>query len=209
MLEDGVRGNSYLKRISTPIDFTPEMIQEYIKCAGDPIYFAKKYIKIVHVDRGLVPFEMYPYQEELVELFKNNRRVVCLMARQAGKTSTAVAVILHYILFNTYKTVALLANKGDTAREILSRIKLAYETLPKWIQQGVVDWNKGSILLENGCKVFAGATTSSSIRGVAASLIYIDECIVGSETVVVRNKKTGLVEKIPVEELYLRLESNK
>lgn len=91
-------------------------------------------------------------------------------------TTTATVLILHYILFNEHKSVALLANKGDTAREILSRIKLAYEALPMWLQQGIVEWNKGSIELENGCKVFAGSTSSSAIRGRSISLLYIDEC---------------------------------
>ena len=118
---------------------------------------------------------MYPYQEEITEKIFNNRRVAVLTSRQAGKTTTAVAVILHYIIFNEFKSVALLANKGDASQEIMSRLQLAYEALPKWMQQGVVNWNKRSIELENGCKVFAAATSSSSIRGKSCNLIYIDE----------------------------------
>jgi phage terminase large subunit-like protein len=151
------------------------MVQEFVKCSEDPVYFAKKYIKIVHVDKGLIPLEMYPYQEEITEKIFNNRRVAVLTSRQAGKTTTAVAVILHYIIFNEFKSVALLANKGDASQEIMSRLQLAYEALPKWMQQGVVNWNKRSIELENGCKVFAAATSSSSIRGKSCNLIYIDE----------------------------------
>ena len=171
----GYNGNQNLKKSDTPIQWTPEMVQEFAKCAADPIYFAKTYIKIVHVDRGLVPFDMYDYQQEIVEKITNNRRVAVLTARQSGKTTTAVAVILHYILFNEFKTVAILANKGDAATEVLSRIKLAYEALPAWLQQGVEEWNKTYITLENGCKVYAGTTSSSAIRGKSVNFLYLDE----------------------------------
>lgn len=172
---DGYLGNSHLKKVDQEIEWTPELIKEYIKCSEDPVYFAKTYIKIVHVDKGLVPFEMYDYQKEIVEKITNNRRCAVLTARQSGKTTTAVAVILHYILFNEYSTVAILANKGDASREVLARIKLAYEALPKWLQQGITEWNKGNIELENGCKVLAGTTSSSAIRGKSINFLYLDE----------------------------------
>lgn len=171
----GYLGNNNLKKIGEQIEWTPDMLKEYMKCAQDPIYFAKTYIKIVHVDKGLVPFDMYDYQEEITNKIFNNRRVAVLTARQSGKTTTAVAVILHYILFNEYKTVAILANKGDSAREVLGRVQLAYEALPKWMQQGIEEWNKGNISLENGCKIYAGTTSSSAIRGKSISFLYLDE----------------------------------
>ena len=175
MKNEGYLGNNNLKRSNVALEWTEKQVQEYIKCAKDPIYFAENYIKIVHVDRGLIPMLMYAYQKDICNLITNNRRVSVLTSRQAGKTTTAVAVILHYVLFNEYKTVALLANKGDAAREILERIKIAYEALPKWMQQGILEWNKGNIELENGCKVFAGSTTSSAIRGKSISFLYMDE----------------------------------
>ena len=171
----GYNGNQNLKGKNAQIEFSPEMVQEYLRCAKDPIYFSEKYIKIVHVDHGLIPIKMYDYQKEIMNAITNNRRVAVNTSRQAGKTTTAVAVILHYVLFNDHKTVALLANKGDSAREILDRIKIAYEALPKWMQQGVVEWNKGSVEFENGCKIVAGATSSSAIRGKSISFLYIDE----------------------------------
>lgn len=171
----GYLGNVNLKRKNTAVEYTPEMVKEYIKCAQDPIYFSEKYIQIVHVDHGLIPIKLYDYQKEIINKITNSRRVTVVTSRQAGKTTTAVAVILHYILFNDHKTVALLANKGDAAREILDRIKIAYEALPKWLQQGVVEWNKGSVEFENGCKIIAAATSSSAIRGKSISLLYIDE----------------------------------
>lgn len=174
-LEKGYNGNPLLKKARKQIAWSPEMLQEYLKCAKDPIYFAEKYIQIVHVDRGLIPIELYDYQKEIINKITDHRRVTVVTSRQAGKTTTAAAVILHYILFNDHKTVALLANKGDAAREILDRIKLSFESLPDWLQQGVIEWNKGSIELENGCKVLAAATSSSAIRGKSISLLYIDE----------------------------------
>ncbi len=171
----GYNGNVNLKRKGTPIEFTQDMVGEFIKCANNPTYFSEKYIQIVHVDKGLIPIKMYDYQKEIVEKITNNRRVAVVTSRQAGKTTTAVAVILHYVLFNEHKTSALLANKGDAAREILDRIKIAYEALPKWLQQGVIEWNKGSVEFENGCKIIAGSTSSSAIRGKSISFLYIDE----------------------------------
>ena len=171
----GYLGNNNLKRIGEQIEWTPDMLKEYMKCAEDPVYFAKTYIKIVHVDKGLVPFEMYGYQEEITEKITNSRRVAVLTARQSGKTTTAMAIILHYILFNEFKTVAILANKGDASREVMARVKLAYEALPKWLQQGIEEWNKGNIALENGCQVLAGTTSSSAIRGKSVNFLYLDE----------------------------------
>tara|TARA_R110000796_G_scaffold187964_3_gene304913 strand:+ start:425 stop:2047 length:1623 start_codon:yes stop_codon:yes gene_type:complete len=171
----GYNGNTNIKRKGTSIQFSQEMIAEFIKCSKDPIYFAEKYIKIVHVDHGLIPIKMYDYQKEIANAITFNRRVTVNTSRQAGKTTTAVAIILHYVLFNDHKTCALLANKGDAAREVLDRIKIAYEALPKWMQQGVVEWNKGSVEFENGCKIIAGSTSSSAIRGKSISFLYIDE----------------------------------
>lgn len=171
----GYLGNNNLKRIGEEISWTPDLLKEFMKCSEDPVYFAKEYIKIVHVDHGLIPFDMYDYQEEITAKIFEQRRVAVLTARQSGKTTTAVAIILHYILFNEFKTVAILANKGDASREVMARVKLAYEALPKWMQQGVEEWNKGNIALENGCQVLAGTTSSSAIRGKSISFLYLDE----------------------------------
>lgn len=175
MNEKGYLGNVNLKRKGTSIEWSQDLVAEYVKCAKDVIYFAEKYIQIVHVDHGLIPIELYDYQKEIITKSEKTRNVIVNTSRQAGKTTTAVVLILHYILFNDHKTVALLANKGDAAREILDRIKIAFEALPKWIQQGVIEWNKGSVEFENGCKIIASATSSSAIRGKSISLLYIDE----------------------------------
>ena len=174
--EKGYLGNNLLKRIGQEQQWSPEQLSEMAKCMMDPIYFAENYIKIVHVDRGLIPLQMYDYQKDIATKIFHNRRVAVLTARQAGKTTTAVAIILHYIIFNEHKNVGILSNKGEGSKEVLERVKLAYENLPKWMQHGIVEWNKNSIELENGCKVYAGTTTSSSIRGKSIAFLYIDEC---------------------------------
>jgi hypothetical protein len=176
MINNGYLGNNLLKRIGQQQQWTPEQLAEMAKCMMDPVYFAENYIKIVHVDRGLIPLKMYDYQKEIIEKIFKNRRLAVLSARQVGKTTTAVAIILHYIIFNEHKNVGILSNKGEGAKEVLERIKLAYENLPKWMQHGIQEWNKQSIELENGCKIYAGTTTSSSIRGKSIAFLYIDEC---------------------------------
>jgi len=171
----GYKGNVLLKKSNQNIEWTPELVQEYVKCQNDPVYFTENYMKIISVNEGLVNFNMYPYQKDMVRSFKDNRFSIVTTARQAGKSTTTCAFILWYIIFHADKTVALLANKGDTAREILSRVQLAYQHLPKWLQQGVVEWNKGSFVLENNSRVLAAATSASAIRGYSINLLFIDE----------------------------------
>ena len=151
-MADVYLGNPNLKKSGIPLEFTKEQIQEYVKCSKDPVYFAREYVKIVNVDRGLIPFEMYDFQEEMVRTFNDNRFSICKLPRQTGKSTTTTAYILHTILFTDQQNVAILANKGSLARDLLGKIQLAYEYLPKWLQQGVVVWNKGNIELENGSK---------------------------------------------------------
>lgn len=171
----GYNGNSNLKKAGVGVDWTPQLISEYVKCANDPIYFCKTYMKIIHVDRGLVKFQLYDYQEKMMRSMQENRYSIFATARQIGKSTTTCGFILWYILFHPEKTVALLANKGDTAREILGKVQLAYQHLPKWLQQGVIEWNKGSFVLENQSRVIATATSTDSIRGYSINLLFIDE----------------------------------
>lgn len=168
-------GNPNLKATDVKIDWTKEQLEEYAKCARDPIYFIQKYVKIISLDKGLVSFELYDFQEEMVRLIHANRFVIAKLPRQSGKSTTVTAYMLHYILFNQSVNVAILANKLSTARELLSRLKLAYEYLPKWLQQGILEWNKGSVQLENGSRVLASATSSSAVRGGSFNMIFLDE----------------------------------
>ena len=134
-LTAGYKGNVLLKKTNQNIEWTPDLVQEYMKCQQDPVYFTETYMKIISINEGLTSFNMYEYQKDMVRSFKDNRYSIVTTARQAGKSTTTCAFILWYIIFNPDKTVALLANKGDTAREILSRVQLAYQHLPKWLQQ--------------------------------------------------------------------------
>jgi hypothetical protein len=168
-------GNPKLKRVNMAMNLTEDQVREFVKCAQDPTYFIENYVKIITLDKGFVQIELYPFQKQVVNDINNNRRVIVKAGRQVGKTTIIVGYILWYILFNQDKTVAILANKASTSREILARIKLAYEALPMWIQQGVKVWNKGDIELENGCRVLANSTASSAIRGFSISLLYLDE----------------------------------
>jgi hypothetical protein len=168
-------GNSNLKAAGVNINFSEKQIEEYMKCAQDPLYFIKNYVKIVSLDKGLIPFEPYDFQENMVRAVHSNRFVIAKLPRQSGKSTTMVSYLLHYILFNQNMSVAILANKLSTARELLGRLKLAYEYLPMWLQQGIVEWNKGSIVLENGSKVLAAATSSSAVRGGSFNAIMLDE----------------------------------
>lgn len=168
-------GNLNLKRRNVSIEYTQEQINEYLKCANDPIYFIESYVKIISVDKGLISFSLYDYQKEMVDLATKERYVICKMPRQCGKTTTIVGTMLWYVLFHENYNVAILANKLSQAREILSRIQLAYEHLPRWLQQGIIEWNKGNVELENGSKILASSTSSSAIRGGSFNMIYLDE----------------------------------
>lgn len=174
-LTGGYKGNVLLKKTNQNIEWTEDLVQEYLKCQQDPVYFTENYMKIISINEGLTSFHMYEYQKDMVKSFKDNRYTIVTTARQAGKSTTTCAFILWYIIFHADKTVALLANKGDTAREILGRVQLAYQHLPKWLQQGVVEWNKGSFVLENNSRVLAAATSASAIRGYTINLLFIDE----------------------------------
>lgn len=173
--ERGYKGNVLLKRANQDIEWTPELLQEWVKCSEDPIYFVETYMKIITLNDGLQNFKPYPYQRNMFKSFVENRYTIVTTARQAGKSTTTCGFILWYIIFHDAKTVALLANKGETAREILGRVQLAYQHLPKWLQQGVKEWNKGSFELENDSRVIAAATSASAIRGYTINLLFIDE----------------------------------
>ena len=172
---DAYLSNPNLKRANTSIQFTEEQIIEFLRCKEDPVYFAKNYVKIVNVDDGLVGFDMWPFQERLVNNFHQNRFNICKMPRQVGKTTTVVSYLLHYVVFNDNVNIGILANKASTSREILGRLQLSYENLPKWMQQGIVSWNKGSLELENGSKIIAASTSASAVRGMSFNIIFLDE----------------------------------
>ncbi len=192
-------GNPKLKRVNMPMQLTEDQIREFIRCSKDPVYFIENYVKIITLDKGFVQISLYPFQKQAVQDINDNRRVIVKAGRQVGKTTMVVGYILWYILFNEDKFVAILANKAPTAREILNRIKIAYESLPLWLQQGVRVWNKGDIELENNCRIMATSTASSAIRGYSISLLYLDEFAfvpsnIADEFFTFNNGKSSLIE---------------
>ena len=168
-------GNPNLKKANTPIEFTQEQIYEFMRCREDPVYFANNYIKIVSLDEGLTQFHPYHFQEKLINNFHENRFNICKMPRQTGKSTTVVSYLLHYAVFNDSVNIGILANKAATARELLGRLQTAYENLPKWMQQGIIAWNKGSLELENGSKILAASTSASAVRGMSFNILFLDE----------------------------------
>tara|TARA_B100001179_G_scaffold231646_1_gene222081 strand:- start:64 stop:1680 length:1617 start_codon:yes stop_codon:yes gene_type:complete len=174
-MSDQYLGNMLLKRADVQHNFTKEEVEEYIKCRDDIVYFLENHMRIVHVDEGLIQFSLYPFQKDLIQTISENRNVIVKTGRQVGKSTTTLGWLLHYVLFNQSKTVGILANKAATARELLSRIQIAYQHLPKYLQQGLKEWNKGSLELENGSKIIASSTSSSAIRGFSFSCILLDE----------------------------------
>ena len=175
MSENIYLGNPLLKKANTSIEFTEEQIIEFVKCREDPVYFANNYVQIVTLDHGLQLFKPYDFQEKLIKNFHNNRFNICKMPRQTGKSTTVVSYLLHYAIFNDNVNIAILANKASTARDLLGRLQTAYENLPKWLQQGILAWNKGSMELENGSKILAASTSASAVRGGSYNIIFLDE----------------------------------
>ena len=168
-------GNPNLKKVGVEIEFTKEQVREYLKCKQDPVYFARNYMKIISLDEGIVPFEMWDFQEKLITDFHENRFNIAKLPRQTGKSTTVVSYLLYYAIFNDSVNIGILANKASTARDLLGRLQLGYENLPKWMQQGVAVWNKGSMELENGSKILAASTSASAVRGMSFNILFLDE----------------------------------
>jgi len=168
-------GNPNVKRDGVEEQWTQEKVLEYARCMQDPAYFARTYVKIISLDKGLVSFDLYPYQEQMFKQFNENRFNVVLACRQSGKSISSVVYLLWYAIFNTEKTIAILANKGSVAREMLARVTLALENLPFFLQPGCRALNKGSIEFSNNSRIIASATSGSSIRGYSVNLLFLDE----------------------------------
>ncbi len=174
-LDEIYLGNPTLKKANVPVEFTQEQILEFMACKHDPVYFAQEHVKIVTLDEGLQPFKPYDFQEGLIRNFHDHRFNICKMPRQTGKSTTVISYLLHYLLFNDSVNIGILANKAATARELLGRLQTAYENVPKWMQQGVLSWNRGSLELENGSKILAASTSASAVRGMSFNILFLDE----------------------------------
>lgn len=171
----GYLGNPNVKRDGVEQTFTQEEFQEYLKCMNDPAYFARRYVKVINLDKGLVPFDLYPYQERMFGHFNENRYSIVLACRQSGKSISSVVYLLWYAIFRPEQTIAVLANKGSTSQEMLSRVTLALENLPFFLQPGCKALNKRSIEFSNNSRIIAAATSGSSIRGMSVNLLFLDE----------------------------------
>jgi hypothetical protein len=172
----GYRNNPNLKLPGVELQYTKEQLDEYIKCANDPVYFCEKYIKVKTLDKGIVPFKLYEYQKKFIREIHKNRFVISKWPRQCGKSTCVTSYICHYVCFNQSVNVGILANRLKTAKEeLFSKLQLAYENLPHFLQQGVVEWNKTSFKLENGSRVMCDATSSTAIRGGSYNLLLLDE----------------------------------
>tara|TARA_Y100000310_G_scaffold330178_1_gene401389 strand:- start:7264 stop:8910 length:1647 start_codon:yes stop_codon:yes gene_type:complete len=169
------KGNPNLKSALTQSEYGEKELAEFIRCSKDPIYFIEEYVKIISLDEGLIPFKLYPFQKEIIGTFHNNRFTICKLPRQSGKSTTIIGYLIHFAIFNESTNVAILANKASTARDLLARFQLAYENLPSWLQMGVLNWNKGSLELENGSRIIAASTSASAIRGMTFNIIFLDE----------------------------------
>lgn len=174
-IDKGYNGNPNLKPTNVHHSLTKKQAEEFLKCQESCEYFIEKYMKIIHVDRGIIPFKLYDFQKKMAKTMVDERFVICKLPRQSGKTTTVAAVILWHVIFFEAFSVGILANKMAQSKEILERIQLAYENLPKWLQQGIVEWNKGNIKLENASTITAAATTGSALRGQSLSMLYLDE----------------------------------
>ena len=174
-MNDSYLGNINVKRDGIQQQWTEEQVVEYAKCMKDPSYFARTYVKIISLDKGLVNFNLYPYQENMFDHFNDNRFSIVLACRQSGKSISSVVYLLWYAIFHPEKTIAVLANKGATAREMLARVTLALENLPFFLQPGCRALNKGSIEFSNNSRIIAAATSGSSIRGMSVNLLFLDE----------------------------------
>ena len=175
MAVDHYLGNPLLKKANTTQEFTQEQVLEFAKCIDDPVYFAMNYIQIVTLDYGLQNFRPYEFQKVMLDRFHHNRFNICKLPRQSGKSTIVVSYLLHYAIFNDNVNIAILANKASTAKDLLDRLQTAYENLPRWLQQGVLTWNKASLELENGSKIIAASTSASAVRGGSYNIIFLDE----------------------------------
>lgn len=175
MNTDYYKGNPLVKRDGIQQEWNQDDVTEYIKCMRDPVYFAETYAKIISLDKGLVSFNLYPYQREMFKQFNENRFSIVLACRQSGKSISSVIYLLWYAIFQPEKTIAILANKGSTAREMLARVALALENLPFFLQPGCKILNKGSIEFSNNSRIIAASTSGSSIRGMSVNLLFLDE----------------------------------
>jgi len=163
--------------ITTSVEMTPDQVRIFKRCATDPIYFIENYIYVRHPVQGRTIFKLYDYQIEMIDAYHNNKDVIILFPRQSGKSETSCAYLFWFSIFHKDKTVLITSNKHKNSSEMISRIKYMYENLPDFLKPGVTDdgWNKLSLKFETGSRIISDATSETTGRGGAFSILYCDE----------------------------------
>ena len=149
--------------------------QEYIRCASDPIYFLKKYCVIQHPIRGKVPFHLYDFQEKTIEDFVQHRFNIILKARQLGISTITAGYSLWMMTFHQDKNILVIATKQDTAKNLVTKVRVMHANLPSWLKQKCVEDNKLSLRYKNGSQIKAVSSGEDSGRSEALSLLVLDE----------------------------------
>lgn len=164
-----------LRRAGVTFKMTAEEQQEYVRCALDVHYFTEKYCKVKTEDGSINNIKLRDYQVEILDNFVNNRFNILMASRQVGKTISSSIFMLHTILFNNDKNIMIVANKGDTAVEIVDKIKSIYTLLPFFLKPGIKTWNQKSLTFENGCRIKTSARTKTPAIGFTIDVLYLDE----------------------------------
>lgn len=167
--------NPAIKKAFAESEWTPELMDELMLCQYDPIHCIKTYVKVQHPTKGVVPFNLYDYQEEVIRALVENRCVCVLQARQTGKTITIAIFLMWYSMFTDDKLILIASKSNAHAIEIMDRIRFAYEEMPAWLKPGVKYYNKHQICFDNGSRIVCEATTEKTGRGLSPSKIYLDE----------------------------------
>lgn len=158
-------------------EYTNEQVHEMMRCANDPVYFIKNYIKVVHPVQGVVPLELYDYQVDMINAMHTGDDTIILSARQTGKSTTSCAYLMWFVCFNEHKHVHIVSNKNSGAMEMINRLQFMYENMENWIKPGidVSNWNKHALGFSNNCVIESEATTEQSCRGKSIALLFCDE----------------------------------
>lgn len=187
---------------NTTKDLRDAIRLEYAKCAKDPIYFMKKYVKIQHPVRGTISFDTYPFQDKTLGELSLHRFNIILKSRQMGITTLVAAYSLWLMTFFDDKNILCLSITQETSKEIVTKVRFGHSNLPSWLKVTPTEDNRLSLKLKNGSMVRAASSAGTSGRSSALSLLIIDECLGFSTDIYIRNKKTGEVKTIPIGELY-------
>lgn len=166
---------SLVKRGHTKNTYDVYKLRELKRCIKDPVYFLENYMKIQHPVKGAMSFKPYDFQRELIEIYAFQRSSIAMLPRQSGKTTCAAGFLLWRAMFTPDSTILVAAHQYSGASEIMQRVRYAYEEFPDFLRAGVMEYNKGTITFDNGSRIISSATTEKTGRGLALSLIYLDE----------------------------------